>query len=89
MKAPQNSTRPIESAHSLSLALSLSLSLSRSLVREFRNFANARPLTPKAFRRIKFSRIVYDKMFPFNLSNHHRVLQTFVNFTGGRDQRAL
>lgn len=63
----------------------------RSFVREFHRhkLANARSLarslTPKAFRRIKFSRIVYDKMFPFNLSNHRRTRQTFANSTDRRD----
>lgn len=73
---------------SLPLSLLLAREFVRSLAREFRrrNFASARSL-PKAFKRIKFSRIVYDKMFPFNLSNHRRApaLQTFANLAGGRE----
>ena len=68
---------------SFSLSLSLSLSLFRSRISPMQ--LCKRSLTPKAFKRIKFSRIVYDKMFPFNLSNHRRALQTFANLTGGRD----
>lgn len=73
--ARQNSTRPIESARARPRARSR---ISPTQLRK-------RSLTPKAFKRIKFSRIVYDKMFPFNLSNHRRALQTFANLTGERD----
>lgn len=73
-------------------ALSFSLALfPLSFAREFARSRisptqlRKRSLTPKAFKRIKFSRIVYDKMFPFNLSNHRRALQTFANLTGERD----
>lgn len=73
------------------LSFPLFLPLPLSFAREFARSRisptqlRKRSLTPKAFKRIKFSRIVYDKMFPFNLSNHRRALQTFANLIGERD----